>query len=142
MDMSHIDLCKYWNIRTSTYRQSVTRTNNIIAFFLKTFNENVFLFLYTTNYMLWNCVIEWKQIKVATEQQIYFFLDQYSLNLYTLKCWVKHSPLQSIHWSVGWDTQPFRIYTEALGVTLNFCVHWRFKCIHFSVQYYNIVHVQ
>ena len=31
MDMSHIDLCKYRNIRTSIYCRSVTRTNNVIA---------------------------------------------------------------------------------------------------------------
>ena len=31
MDMTHIDLCEYRNIRTSTYCRSVTRTNNVIA---------------------------------------------------------------------------------------------------------------
>ena len=29
--ISHIDLCIYRNIRTSTYCRSVTRTNNVIA---------------------------------------------------------------------------------------------------------------
>ena len=53
---------------------------------MKNFNENVFLFLWSTTHMLRNCLIECKQIKVATEQQICFFLNQYSLNLYTPNC--------------------------------------------------------
>ena len=73
--------------------------------------------------MLWNCIIEWKHITVTTEQQIYFVLNQYSLNLYTLKCWVEHATLQSIHWSVWCFTQLFRVHTEVLSVTLNFRVY-------------------